>query len=96
MSTIIQMGRHLLSGDFRIILRQETTHFLREEERRRTLYEDLQAIVDISLEKSLFSDDAANVSITILEYISYANALERETSNEAVKLSMESSGRNRP
>jgi hypothetical protein len=40
--------------------------FLLEEGYRRALCEDLQAIVDISLEKS---GDAVNVSVTILEYI---------------------------
>lgn len=69
MSTIIQMGRYLYSGDFCIVWGPGTTHFLREEDCRRTFYEDLQAIVDISLEKSLFGGDAANVSVTILEYI---------------------------
>jgi hypothetical protein len=33
--------------------------------------DDLQAIVDISLEKSQFGDDAVNVSVTILEHLQF-------------------------
>jgi hypothetical protein len=60
------VGCHLHSGDFYIILRPGMSHFCLEEGYRRALCEDLQAIVGISLEKS---GDAANVSVTILEYI---------------------------